>query len=118
MFEQWAAGVAAARERGIQLGSAAERFDGPLVRDLQAAKGRPSDTPWGTSSRGQTFRSSAGPVSRSVHLAQVAAVATTCGFTKQARIYETGPDLRRPSRDCLVDHDALGRWAGRTGFPP
>ena len=38
MFEIWASGVAAARERGMQFGIAAERFDG-LVRDPRAAKG-------------------------------------------------------------------------------
>ena len=37
-LELWAAALAAVRERGIQLGIAAERIDG-LVRDLQAAKG-------------------------------------------------------------------------------
>ena len=37
-LELWAATLAAVRERGIQLGIAAERIDG-LVRDLQAAKG-------------------------------------------------------------------------------
>jgi len=36
MFELYAASIAALRERGIQLGIAAERIDG-LVRDLQAA---------------------------------------------------------------------------------
>ena len=36
-FENYAATIATARERGIQLGIAAERIDG-LVRDLQAAK--------------------------------------------------------------------------------
>ena len=38
MFEIYAATLEAVRERGIQLGIAAERFDG-LVRDLRAAKG-------------------------------------------------------------------------------
>ena len=38
MFELYAATLAALRERGIQLGIAAERIDG-LVRDLRAAKG-------------------------------------------------------------------------------
>jgi SAM-dependent methyltransferase len=37
-FENYAATIATARERGIQLGIAAERIDG-LVRDLRAAKG-------------------------------------------------------------------------------
>jgi hypothetical protein len=37
-LEIWAATLEAARERGIQLGIAAERFDG-LVGDLRAAKG-------------------------------------------------------------------------------
>ena len=36
MFELYAASIAALRERGIELGIAAERIDG-LVRDLQAA---------------------------------------------------------------------------------
>ena len=39
MFEIYAATVEAVRERGIQLGIAAERFDG-LVQDLRAAKDR------------------------------------------------------------------------------
>jgi hypothetical protein len=38
VFEVHAATLAAARERGIQLGIAAERIDG-LARDIQAAKG-------------------------------------------------------------------------------
>ena len=38
MFEIYAATLEAVRERGIQLGIAAERFDG-LVQDLRAAKG-------------------------------------------------------------------------------
>jgi SAM-dependent methyltransferase len=38
MFELYAASIAALRERGIQLGIAAERIDG-LVRDLRDAKG-------------------------------------------------------------------------------
>ena len=38
MFELYAASIAALRERGIQLGIAAERID-DLVRDLRDAKG-------------------------------------------------------------------------------
>ena len=47
MFEIYAATVEAVRERGIQLGIAAERIDG-LVQDLRAAKGRGYE--WVTSS--------------------------------------------------------------------
>ena len=47
MFEIYAATLEAVRERGIQSGIAAERFDG-LVQDLRAAKGRGYE--WVTSS--------------------------------------------------------------------
>ena len=45
-LELWAAALAAVRERGIQLGIAAERIDG-LVRDLPGSEGR--RIPWATS---------------------------------------------------------------------
>ena len=47
MFEIYAATIEAVRERGIQLGIAAERIDG-LVQDLRAAKD--SGYEWVTSS--------------------------------------------------------------------
>jgi restriction system protein len=47
-----------------------------------------------------------------VHQAQVAAVVTTSGFTKQAREYAAHMGIR------LFDHDALGGWASKTGPTP
>ena len=47
-----------------------------------------------------------------VHRAQVAAVVTTSGFTKQAREYASATGI------ALFDNDALASWAARTGPPP
>ena len=47
-----------------------------------------------------------------VHRAQVAAVVTTSGFTRQAREYAAA------HRIALFDNDALAGWAARNGPPP
>jgi restriction system protein len=47
-----------------------------------------------------------------VHRAQVAAVVTTSGFTKQARRYASVTGI------ALFDNDALAGWAARNGPPP
>jgi restriction system protein len=47
-----------------------------------------------------------------IHGAQVAAVVTTSGFTKQAREYAAHMNIR------LFDHDALAGWASQTGPAP
>ena len=47
-----------------------------------------------------------------VHRADVAAVITTSGFTRQAREYAAA------MRIALFDHDALAGWAARNGPPP
>jgi restriction system protein len=48
----------------------------------------------------------------SVHRADIAAVVTTSGFTKQAREYAAA------MRIALFDNDALAGWAARNGPPP
>jgi restriction system protein len=47
-----------------------------------------------------------------VHRADIAAVVTTSGFTKQAREYAAA------MRIALFDNDALAGWAARNGPPP
>jgi hypothetical protein len=47
-----------------------------------------------------------------VHRAQVAAVVTTSGFTKQAREYAIATGI------ALFDNDALAGWAAHNGPPP
>jgi restriction system protein len=47
-----------------------------------------------------------------VHRAQVAAVVTTSGFTRQAREYAAATGI------ALFDNDALAGWAARNGPPP
>jgi restriction system protein len=47
-----------------------------------------------------------------VHRADIAAVVTTSGFTKQARQYASA------MRIALFDNDALAGWAARNGPPP
>lgn len=47
-----------------------------------------------------------------VHGADVAAVVTTSGFTKQAREYAAATGI------ALFDNDALAGWAARNGPPP
>ena len=47
-----------------------------------------------------------------VHHAQIAAIVTTSGFTRQARQYAAA------MRIALFDNDALAGWAARNGPPP
>jgi restriction system protein len=47
-----------------------------------------------------------------VHGAQIAAVVTTSGFTRQAREYAAAAGI------ALFDHDSLAGWVARNGPPP